>query len=120
PKEPLVVVEEGPSAVYNDPALTTRVVSVLSKELGEKSVVEVEKVMGAEDFSEYMKGGMPTCMLWLGAAQPAETHAAGAAGPPPPPTPCSLCAPDRERTLRTGVKAMTAAALDLFKGNPPP
>jgi amidohydrolase len=115
PKEPLVVVEEGPSAVFNDPALTTRVVSVLSKELGDKSVVEVEKIMGAEDFSEYMKGGMPTLMLWLGAVEPAKAQAARAGGPPLPSTHSSLFAPDRERTLRTGVKAMTAAALDLFK-----
>ena len=76
PEEPLVTVEEGPSAVYNDPELTGRLVQVIGKELGEQSVVEVDKIMGAEDFSEYRIGGMPTCMLWLGAVEPAKVQAA--------------------------------------------
>jgi hippurate hydrolase len=115
PKEPLVSVEEGPSAVFNDPALTGRLVSALQKELGESSVLEVEKVMGAEDFSEYMKGGMPTCMLWLGSVEPQRVQAARAPGGTPlPSTHSAQYAPDRERTLRTGVRALTTAALELF------
>lgn len=117
PREPLVKVEEGPSAVYNDPALTTRLAGALQKELGAESVLEVEKVMGAEDFSEYMKGGMPTCMLWLGAVDPARAHAAKQPGGAPlPSTHSAQFAPDRERTLRTGVRALTTAALELFGG----
>jgi hippurate hydrolase len=116
PKEPLVTVEEGPSAVYNDPELTGRLVKALGKELGEQSLVEVDKIMGAEDFSEYRIGGMPTCMLWLGAVDPAKAQAARAGGPALPSTHSSLFAPDRERTLRTGVRALTTAALDLFNG----
>ncbi|MBK7861959.1 MAG: amidohydrolase [Archangiaceae bacterium] len=115
PREPLVKVDEGPSAVYNDPALTGRLVTALGRELGEQSVVEVEKIMGAEDFSEYMKGGMPTCMLWLGATEPAKLQAARAPNAPQlPSTHSALFAPDRERTLRTGVRALTTAALELF------
>lgn len=118
PKEPIVTVEEGPSAVFNDPALTARLVSVIGKELGDASLVEVDKIMGAEDFSEYMKGGMPTCMLWLGAAEPAKVQAARSGGPPLPSTHSSLFAPDRERALRTGVRALTTAALELFSKTP--
>jgi hippurate hydrolase len=117
PKEPLVKLEEGPSAVFNDPALTGRLASAVGRELGEQRVVEVEKIMGAEDFSEYMKGGMPTCMLWLGAVDPARVQAArGPQGAPLPSTHSALFAPDRERTLRTGVRALTTAALELFNG----
>ncbi len=114
PKEPLVTVEEGPAAVFNDPGLTTRLVGALQKELGEASLVEVDKIMGAEDFSEYAKGGFPTCMLWLGAVDPAKAQAARSGGPPLASTHSSLFAPDRERTLRTGVRALTTAALELF------
>jgi len=114
PKEPLVTVDEGPSAVYNDPALTGRLVTALTRELGDRSLVEVDKIMGAEDFSEYRSGGMPTCMLWLGAVEPAKAQAARTGGPPLPSTHSPLFAPDRERTLRTGVRALTTAALELF------
>ncbi|MBL8957173.1 MAG: amidohydrolase [Myxococcaceae bacterium] len=113
-REPLVTVEEGPSAVYNDPALTGRLAQAVAKELGEQSVVELDKIMGAEDFSEYRTGGMPTVMLWLGAVDPAKAQAARAGGPPLPSTHSALFAPDRERTLRTGVRTLTAAALELF------
>jgi amidohydrolase len=114
PKEPLVTVEEGPAAVFNDPELTTRLVGALQKELGGQSLIEVDKIMGAEDFSEYSKGGFPTCMLWLGAVDPARAQAARSGGPPLPSTHSSLFAPDRERTIRTGVRALTTAALELL------
>ena len=48
---------DGPSAVYNDPELTGRLVQAVGKELGEQSLIEVDKIMGAEDFSEYRIGG---------------------------------------------------------------
>jgi hippurate hydrolase len=116
PREPMVQITEGTSAVYNDPALTGRIVDALKSELGEAPVVEAERIMGSEDFSEYSRlGGFPSCMLWLGSVEQAKVHAAQNGGPPVPSTHSSLYAPDREKTLRTGVRALTAVALDLLK-----
>jgi amidohydrolase len=116
PKEPLVRIDEGPGAVFNDPALTTRLTTVLEGELGPKSLFEVDKIMGSEDFSEYgRQGGFPSCMLWLGSAEPAKVEAAKNGGAPLPSTHSPLYYPDRERTLRTGVRALTSAALELLK-----
>jgi hippurate hydrolase len=116
PKAPAVHVDEGPQAVYNDPALTARLVDALGRELGEKNLVETERVMGAEDFSEYARvGGFPSVMLWLGSVEPAKIQAAKGGGPPLPSTHSAQYAPDREKTLRTGVRTLTAAALELLR-----
>ncbi len=115
PKEPRVHVDEGPQAVFNDPELTGRLADALTKELGDKNVVEETKVMGAEDFSEYSKvGGFPSCMLWLGSVEPAKVAAAKAGGAPLPSTHSATYAPDVQKTLRTGVRALTAVALELL------
>jgi hippurate hydrolase len=41
PREPLVKIEDGPDAVYNDPELTNRVAAALRKTLGAQNVVEM-------------------------------------------------------------------------------
>ena len=53
-------------------------------------------------------------MLWLGAADPARFAAAKAKGEGLPAMHSPLFAPDKERTLKTGVTALTAAVLELI------
>jgi hippurate hydrolase len=116
PKEPSVIVVPGEStsAVYNDPALTKRVVGVLSREFGDSNVTEVPPVMGSEDFSVYGRAGVPAVMFWLGAVEPQKFEKAKATGATLPGLHSPEFAPDRERTIRTGVSALTAVALDLM------
>jgi hippurate hydrolase len=116
PKEPSVIVVPGEStsAVYNDPALTKRVVGVLSREFGDSNVTEVPPTMGSEDFSVYGRAGVPAVMFWLGAAEPQKFEKAKATGSSLPGLHSAEFAPDRERTIRTGVSALTAVALDLM------
>jgi hippurate hydrolase len=116
PKEPLVQVAEGAPAVYNDPALTGRLTETVKAELGEGNVIEVDRIMGAEDFSEYSReGGFPSSMLWLGSVEASKYQASKNGGPPLPSTHSALYQPDREKTLRTGVRTLVAVALDLLK-----
>ena len=70
--------------------------------------------MGAEDFSEYGRTGVPAVILWVGAAKPAALAESEKTGVTLPPLHSSLFAPDREPTLRTGVTALTAGALELL------
>lgn len=116
PKEPSFTVDRGPSATYNDPATTKRLAAALSATLGAGRLVEGKPRMGAEDFSEYSHAGVPSVILWLGAADPEKHAAAGRSGPPLPSLHSSLFAPEPEATLRTGVAALTASALELFSG----
>jgi hippurate hydrolase len=116
PKEPSIirVPGEATAAVYNDPALTKRVVGVLTREFGDSNVTEMTPTMGSEDFSVYGRAGVPAVMLGLGAVEPQKFEKAKATGATLPGLHSAEWAPDRERTLRTGVSALTAVALDLL------
>ncbi|MCP3099987.1 amidohydrolase [Myxococcus sp. K15C18031901] len=114
PRPPDVAVTEGTPATYNDPALTRRLMDAVKRVLGEQSVGEAQPVMGGEDFSEYGRAGVPSVMLWLGTVEPQRFEQARARGETLPSLHSSGFAPDRERTLRTGVTTLTTAALELL------
>ncbi len=120
PKEPLIKIDVGPDAVFNDPPTVSRLVAGLTDTLGAANVLETERVMGAEDFGEFSRaGGFPGVMLALGAADPAKFAAAKTKGGEPLPSLHSaLFAPDKERTLKTGVTALTAMVLTLTGAQP--
>lgn len=68
-------------------------------------------VMAGEDFAYYrLDGQIPTCLFWLGAADPARVGSGG----PLPSLHSAFFAPVPEPTLRTGVSAMAAAVLALL------
>jgi len=115
PKEPLIAFSEGQDALCNDPAFTHRLVAALGKGLGAERVVAGKAVMGAEDFGEFGKAaGIPSAMLSLGAVEPGRFQAAQASGEVLPSPHSPLFAPDRERSIRTGVEALVLAALEVL------
>ena len=114
PKEPEVKISEGTPATYNDPELTRREALALRRVLGEKNVREMPPAMGAEDFSVYGRAGVPALIFWLGTVEPARHAAAAASDEQLPSLHSSRFSPDEERTLRTGVTALTAAVLEVL------
>jgi len=103
-------------ATYNDPKLTERLAGAFQKTLGAENVVKWPPIMGSEDFGRFsLDNTIPSCMFWLGAVEPAKVEAARKSGKPLPSLHSSLFQPLPEPTLRTGVKAMTAAVLELTK-----
>ena len=70
--------------------------------------------MGAEDFGAYGRAGVPAFMFALGAVEPQKYAKAKASGAPLPSLHSSEWAPDRERTIRMGVSALTVVALELL------
>ena len=103
-------------ALYNDPQLTERVAKTLQKTLGADNVVQIAPVMASEDFGRYsLDRQIPSLLFNLGAVEPAKVAASKQSGKPLPSLHSSLFAPLPEPTLRTGVKAMTAAVLELMK-----
>ncbi|MBZ5553415.1 MAG: amidohydrolase [Acidobacteriia bacterium] len=104
-------------ATYNDPALTERLAETFRKVLGSENVVKLAPIMASEDFGRFGLEGrqIPTCMFTLGAVDPERVAQSRRTGTPLPSLHSSLFAPLPEPTIRTGVKAMTAAVLELMK-----
>jgi len=115
PKEPLVRVEEGVPANYNDPELTRRVVAAMRKAFGAARVVELPPLMASEDFGEFGRAaGAPSLEFFLGATPAAKFEAAHGDMTKVPGLHSSEFAPDPEPTLQTGVAALTLAALEVL------
>lgn len=103
-------------ATYNDPALTRRVRSALTTWLGADNVKSIDPEMGGEDFSRFgrTEEKVPICMFRLGAVDPAKVAESARTGAALPSLHSSKFAPLPEPTIKTGVAAMTGAALDLL------
>jgi hippurate hydrolase len=108
--------ETGP-ATYNDPKLTERLAGAFERSLGAPNVLKMPPVMGSEDFGNFGLDGhqIPTCMFWLGAVDPIKVEQSKKTGTPLPSLHSSQFAPLPKPTLRTGVRAMTAAVIELMK-----
>jgi amidohydrolase len=105
------------TATINDPALTRRVAASLEKALGKEAVLPATPIMASEDFSLFAMQDPkpPTTMIWLGAVDPAKWKDAQEKGTRLPSLHSSEFAPLPEPAIRTGVKAMTSAVIDLLK-----
>ncbi len=112
---PTVEVSETVPPTINAPALVERVIPAISAEIGSENVGVVEPVMGAEDFSLYsLDGEIPAFMFWLGAVGSDRFEAAQNGGASLPSLHSPLFFPDAPVTIPTGVRAMTAAVVELL------
>lgn len=115
-RAPEVKISEGTGSTYNDPQLIERLVGTFKRTLGDDNVVQMPPMMASEDFGYFsMDHKIPTTIFWLGASDPAKVKASRESGVALPGLHSALFAPVPEPTLRTGVKAMTSAVLDLMK-----
>jgi amidohydrolase len=115
---PVVTRVEDPAyAIYNDPQLTQRLAKVFENTFGKEKAQAQKPVMGAEDFSEYGRTPekIPICMFWLGAVKGSTYDESIQQNKGLPSLHSPFFAPDPEPTIRTGIKATTAAALELLK-----
>lgn len=114
-RSPSVACKAAHPATYNDPVMTERVAAAMRRALGEEKVVRAKPVMVSEDFGCWgLNGEIPITMFWLGAADPLQYKVSVESGIPLPSHHSPLFAPSPEPTIRTAVKAMTAAVLDLL------
>ncbi len=114
--EPLIKHNPGEftPALYNDPRLTLKLVTLFRHILGNDRVVERPLTMGGEDFSQYVRAGATGCYFFLGCQPPEPWAAAKKAGRTLPGIHTDGFAPAAETTIKTGVLAMTSAVLDLL------
>jgi len=110
------VTDEFTPALYNDPQLTERLVSALKGWFGETNLVPKKPSMGGEDFSEFgrTEPRIPICMMNVGGVSPAAIQESQRTGKSLPSLHSPLWAPMPEPTIKAGVTAMTAAALELL------
>ena len=115
---PVVIHQEGEytPSTYNDPELTARLVEAIGGADGGSAVQQVSPVMGGEDFSRYGRQDppIPSVMFWLGGVDPEQVKRAEAGEIKLPSLHSPLFAPVPEPTLKSGVHAMTTAALELL------
>src|SRR6266478_1824326 len=111
-----VIESEGAPSLYNDPQLTERITNALGRAIGADEVVKAPPLMASEDFGRLsLDHQIPAFMFWLGAIEPSRVEASRKSGKPLPSLHSSLFEPLPEPTLRTGIKAMTTAVLELMK-----
>ena len=113
-REPTMSVNdsEHTPAAYNDPALVERLLPVWRQAFGAANVVDTPPVMAGEDFSEFgrTEADIPSVIFWLGTVDPERV----ASGEPLPSLHSPFFKPEPRAAVETGVRAMTAAALELL------
>jgi len=113
----VVVKEEYTPSVYNQPEFTQQVVDNLKHVLGSDNLISVDPVMAGEDFSRFgrTKEKIPSTLLWLGAVNQEKYNDAKENNKVLPSLHSGKFAPDATPTILTGVKGMTANAIELMK-----
>lgn len=91
---------------YNDPQATAAAIDEFKRELGENCVVEVEPMMGSEDFGALAEAIDVPSVFWFFGGHPAEVLEGDG---PVPVNHSPFFAPVMEPTLSTGVKAAVTA-----------
>jgi hippurate hydrolase len=121
PDDRLPVISFTPESVpvtSNDPVLARRLTGTFLDWFGKDGARVQEPIMGAEDFSQYRREGVPICMWWVGATDPARITESERTGVPVPSNHSATFAPVPEPTLKACVTSMTAAVLELMGRTP--
>ncbi|MGD8326986.1 MAG: amidohydrolase [Sphingomonadales bacterium] len=116
-KYPIVTLRnEGTPSTFNTPELVDTVLPAIANAIGSENLVEVDPVMGGEDFSEYgrTEDKIPSFIFWLGAVNNQTYAQLMKEGKTLPSLHSPFFAPDPKPTITTGVNAMTQAAIHLF------
>jgi amidohydrolase len=115
---PIVTVlnDESTPATINDPALAARLQKIFVEKLGADNVIERKAIMGSEDFGIFsLDHKIPAVIFWLGAYDPAKVAESERTGVALPSPHSPFFAPLPEPALRTGITAMTDAAVALLQ-----
>jgi hippurate hydrolase len=100
----------------NDVALTKRVAASFARAIGKENVVAAPPSMVGEDFAFFgrQEPKIPICMYWLGAVEAGKWEASQKSGTALPSLHSATFAPAPEPAIKTGVRSMTAAVMDLL------
>lgn len=110
------ITDEFTPKLVNDVALTRRTIKLFEQVLGKDKLHTRPTIMGGEDFSRFsLDGEIPVFMYFLGSVDPARAAAAKAEGGKPlAGGHTDAYFPTPELTVRTGVRTLSLAAIDLL------
>lgn len=113
----IAVRKEFTPALFNQPELARRMHNVFARVLGETQVEVLKPVMGGEDFSRYGRTDhkVPIFLFWLGTVSAEDIAASERGELSLPSLHSSKYCPVPETSIKTGVKSMAAAVMDLMK-----
>jgi hippurate hydrolase len=114
-REPQIVQDQASDALVNDSALTQRVSSALTRELGSARIIDAPPEMVSEDFGRFQLGGVPTLMLRVGAIERAKYEQAAKTGERLPGLHSSQFYPDREPVMKAAIMAEVIALRELLR-----
>jgi hippurate hydrolase len=107
---------------YNDPALSERLAAIFARELGSDKVHRTKPLMAGDDFAHFGNVGgkaIPSVLFALGAADPQKLEESRRTGTPVASNHSPRFAPIPGITLRTAMRTMTSAVMDLLKPDKP-
>jgi hippurate hydrolase len=113
--KPTVEVSEGTPALSNDAGLAARLWPIFQAAVGADHLHVAKPTMGGEDFSRFGRAGVPILMFRLGSVDSHRLKRYASLGQKAPPLHSPLYYPDVADTLRTGLQAMSAAAIHLLQ-----
>jgi hippurate hydrolase len=105
---------ESAYSVINDDALTARTAVVLKAAFGDRLHEDARPWTASEDFSDFVRAGVPGTYLSLGGLDPALIAADKAKGEPVPTNHSPFFAPLPEPTIKAGVEAMTLTVMNAM------
>lgn len=110
-----VNLEQYTPATFNDVALARKCADVFRSVLGAENVRTRRPVMGAEDFGRFAEGKTPIFMYFLGTVSKEKYEASEKLGGVPlPGMHTDSYAPLPEPSIRSGVRTMSLAAMNLL------
>lgn len=115
---PIVTVaeDEATPATFNTPELARRLRGTFVDWFGAERVKGIDPEMGGEDFSRFGRTveNVPLCLIRVGAVDPAKVAESLRTGVALPSLHSSKFAPVPEPTIKAGITALSAAAMELL------
>ena len=113
----VILKDEYTPAVFNNPELVQKLKSSFEQSIGPENIFKTSPVMGGEDFGMFGREEpiIPTALFWLGAVNKKVYEKSIKDNIALPSLHSDLFLPDAEPTIKTGIKAMSQAAIDLFR-----
>lgn len=115
---PILTTEMTGPPIYSDPGISRRMGELFRNLFGEENVMKIDPISASDDFAHFgfVEPGIPLFYFWLGVADPEKVSACASENRPFPGIHNPAFAPLTEPTIKTGVRAMTCAVLDLLRG----
>ncbi len=114
---PILTVEMTGPPIYSDPGISRRMGELFRNLFGEENVMKIDPISASDDFAHFglVSPGIPLFYFWLGVSDPDKVAANTPENGPLPGIHNPAFAPLPEPTIKTGVKAMASAILDLLR-----